>query len=189
LTGFPAGNQPGFSEYSLKPEREGIPMNTRYLTRTAILLAIVIAVQFLRIHQFVTGPLVNAVLLIAASMVGIGSGVLIGLLTPVVAFAVGILPQPLAPAIPGIMAGNAVLVITFGLLSRLWRPGKGGSYLGIAAGAVLKYLILAGVVRFLIRVPPPVAVSLQLPQSFTALAGGVIALIVIGVLRPASRLK
>jgi len=158
-------------------------VSTRFLTRTAILLAIVVAVQFLQMRQPITGPLVNAILLIAASMVGIGSGVLIGLLTPLVAFALGVLPAPLAPAIPGIMAGNAVLVTAFGLMSRQPWLGKSGPYLGVAVGALLKYLVLAGVVRFLIQVPPKIAVSLQIPQLFTALVGGALALIVIGVLR------
>lgn len=86
-------------------------MNVKFLTRTAILLAITLIFQFLKMPQLITGSIVNAMLLIAAGTVGMWSGIIIGLLTPVIAFLVGIMGFPLM--IPFIMVGNGLYVMLF----------------------------------------------------------------------------
>lgn len=58
------------------------------------------------------------------------------------------------------------------------KKNIGLSILGIAVGAVVKYLILSQSVAYLVSVPPPVAKAMQFPQLLTALAGGVIAIVV-----------
>ena len=83
------------------------PINVKWLARTAILLALTLAFQMIGLPQPVTGPAVNAMLLISGTYVGALGGIIIGLLTPLIAFARGILPPPLAPMIPFIMLGNA----------------------------------------------------------------------------------
>ncbi|MGI6486166.1 MAG: hypothetical protein ACOX15_07705 [Tepidanaerobacteraceae bacterium] len=76
------------------------PFNLRWITRTAILLAITLAFQMLGFPQVVTGPAVNGMLLISGTYVGGIGAVIIGLLTPFIAFMRGILAPPLAPMIP-----------------------------------------------------------------------------------------
>lgn len=148
-----------------------------WLTRTAVLLALTLAVQFLGLPQWFTGPLVNAFLLLASLLVGTGSGVVIGLLTPWIALLRGILPPPLAPMVPFIMLGNALLVIIFSLITRkrevLWL-----NVLALVLAASGKYLLLSQAVRYLVEVPPRVAQAMQIPQLLTALAGGAIALLI-----------
>ncbi len=148
-----------------------------WLTRTAVLLALTLAVQFLGLPQWFTGPLVNAFLLLASLLVGMGSGVVIGLLTPWIALLRGILPPPLAPMVPFIMLGNALLVIIFSLITRkrevLWL-----NVLALVLAASGKYLLLSQAVRYLVEVPPRVAQAMQIPQLLTALAGGAIALLI-----------
>lgn len=144
-------------------------MRTFSITKTGLLLAATIVLQLAGLPQPFTGPAVNMMLYISTLAVGIGAAVLIGCLTPVVAFTRGILPPPLAPAIPFIALGNAVLSVVYGILyprSRL---------LAVLAASLFKYLLLAGAVRFLIQVPPGAAVALQTPQLLTALAGGALA--------------
>ncbi|WP_369018323.1 ECF transporter S component [Thermatribacter velox] len=147
----------------------------RWLTRTAVLLALTLAVQSLGLPQWFTGPLVNAFLLLASLVSGIGSGVLVGLLTPWIALLRGILPPPLAPMVPFIMLGNALLVIIFSLVRRkkevLWL-----SIVALVLAALGKYLLLSQAVRYLVEVPPRVAQAMQVPQLLTALGGGAIAL-------------
>lgn len=149
-------------------------INTKIITRSAFILALAIAVQSVRLPQFVTGPLVNALLFLAAAVIGPVSAVLIGLFTPAIAFAFGIMP--LAPVVPLIMAGNAVLAVVYGLLSD--KP-----YMGVVAAAVAKYAVLAGGVYYLlpmlvnITLPPQVISMLTTPQLYTALGGGVLALL------------
>ncbi|HHY32823.1 MAG TPA: ECF transporter S component [Firmicutes bacterium] len=146
-----------------------------FLTRTAVLLALTLAIQMIGMPQYATGPLVNTMLYIAATFVGIGGGVAIGVVTPVIAFWRGILPPPLGPMIPFIAIGNAVLVIVFGLLE---RRGRLAAIVGIVAASVLKFLVLSGAVRFVVQVKPAIANMMQTPQLVTALAGGAIAFVV-----------
>ena len=66
-------------------------MNLKFFTRTAILLALTLAFQMLKLPQPMTGPAVNAMLFISTAAVGIWGGVIIGALTPWIAFINGIL--------------------------------------------------------------------------------------------------
>jgi thiamine transporter ThiT len=171
-------------------------LDTRMLTRTAILLGVTLAIQLLRMPQPITGPLINAMLVLTALTVGVWAGVFIGLLTPWIAFVVGILPPVLGPAIPFIMAGNAALVLIMGAAVRAGRQLKvpQGERLaqvgGVIVGGFAKYLVISSAVRFLIQVPPPVAAALMLPQLFTAWTGGGLAVVIIwaaGMMRESSR--
>jgi hypothetical protein len=161
----------------------------RWISRTAILFALTLVIQMIGLPQFFTGPLVNAFLLLATLTVGVSSGIVIGLFTPWIAFSRGILPAPLGPMIPFIMMGNAVLVIVFYLITMKKKENIGFSVLGIVAGSIAKYLILSQSVALIVSVPPPVAKAMQVPQLLTALAGGVIALIVEQALRRTSLLN
>lgn len=151
-------------------------MTLKFLTRTAILLALTLAFQMFKLPQLFTGPAVNTMLFVSGGVVGIGGGVLIGALTPWIAFINGILPAPLAPAIPFIMLGNAALVTVFVFIKRL------NNIVAIILAAVVKFLILSTAVRMIINVPPKIATMLQLPQLYTALAGGVISFVILKVL-------
>jgi hypothetical protein len=154
------------------------PFNLVWLTRTAVLLAITLAFQMLGFPQMVTGPAVNAMLLIAGSYVGVLGAVIIGILTPLIAFMRGILAPPLAPMIPFIMIGNAVWVAAFLGFRHLSGGKYRGSVTGIAIGAIAKFLVLSSAVRLIVSVPPPVAQAMQIPQLITAVIGGIIALMV-----------
>jgi len=128
----------------------------KFITRTGILLA---------------GPLINTVLYLSVLLVGSWSGIIIGICTPVIAFMRGILAPPLGPMIPLIALSNGVLVVVFSLLK-----GK-NKILGIILASLVKYAILATTVKFIVDVPDRVAQIMSVPQLFTALSGGVIAIL------------
>ncbi len=126
-------------------------------------------------NQFITGPIVNATLLIAVALLGVRDGLLIGLIPSSIALATGLLPAVLVPMIPFIIVGNAILVVTFGFL-------KGKNYwLGVISGSVLKFVFLFGtssIVTGLLlnqQLAANVAVMMSWPQLVTALAGGLLA--------------
>ena len=148
----------------------------KFITRTAILLALTVAFQSLKLGQFFTGPLVNAVLFISACAVGWPAGVVIGAVTPWIALLVGILKPVLAPAVPFIMLGNAVLVVVFSFL----KPFN--SYVAVLASSISKFGVLYLATRFLLHLNPRISSALQFPQLITAFVGGVLALIVISAL-------
>lgn len=144
----------------------------RFITLTALLLALTLVIQLAGLPQPVTGPLVNAMLVLTTMIVGIGGGVAVGALTPWVAYMRGILPPLLASLIPFIMLANIVLVVVFGTL------GKRNYWLGIGVAALCKYGVFVLAINFLFTFPPRLAQAFQLPQLITALVGGVIALAV-----------
>jgi len=160
-------------------EGEGImKFETKSLIRTALLLAITLVVQFLKMPQLITGSLVNAMLVITTGTVGLFSGISIGLLTPVIAFLVGILKFP--PMIPFIIVGNA-------LYTWLYYSQK-NAVIGIPLAAVVKYMWLSISAKYIlkglgIKVPPMVVQAFTLPQLITALLGGVIGMALILLLQ------
>lgn len=88
-------------------------LNVRLLCRTALLLALCIASQFLKnVSPYITGSVVNAVLILATLSCGFLSGAAISLIAPLTAW--WITGSPLISAIPlllpCIMLGNLVLV-------------------------------------------------------------------------------
>ena len=78
-------------------------MNTKNLTRTAILIALLVALQAATKplgNQFITGSCVNLVLAVAALFCGPASASIVAIVSPFFAYLLGIAPQIwLAPAI------------------------------------------------------------------------------------------
>ena len=114
---------------------------TQFLTRTALLLALCLVVQqFKSVSQFITGPLVNLILLIAALAVGLYSGLAIAVLSPILAFLIS--PSPIMQVMPQLIVlvalGNAVLVFAAWSLRKNKRY-----YVGFLLGAVVKTGVLA----------------------------------------------
>ena len=81
-----------------------------WITRTALMLALLVAAQYITkpFGQLVTGSCVNAVLTVTAMVVGLSGSVVVALVSPVLAYLLGIAPQLVT--VPAIMVGNAVFV-------------------------------------------------------------------------------
>jgi thiamine transporter ThiT len=145
----------------------------KWITKTAILLALLIVIQLFRMPQLITGVIVNFILLLAFVQVDVFSGIIIGLISPVVAFLLGILAAPLAPMIPFIMLGNAVYVAIFAMI-RTRKPNWWKASIGVIMGASVKFTLLTLAVRYLVNAPPKIAQAMSIPQLYTALTGGVV---------------
>jgi len=153
-------------------------MSVRFITRTAILLALTVIFQSFRAPQLITGTLVNGMLLISAGYVGMWSGVIIGLFTPVLAFLFVIMKFP--PMIPFIMIGNALYVLVF--------SGMRNKPVGMVLGSVVKFLWLSASVYYMlplfgVKAPAALVDMFTFPQLATAVMGGVLALLVLGLLK------
>lgn len=149
----------------------------QFITRTAVLLAIVLAVQSLRLPSYFTGPVVNAVLILATLFSGVLSGMTIGCITPIVAVLMGIIPPAAVPLVPVIIAANFTLTLVFFLLDRVNR------YFAWLGAAFAKFGVFYFSLNYLlgalgINIPAPLLVAFQLPQLYTALAGGFLAVII-----------
>lgn len=151
------------------------------LARTSVLLALALVFQ-IGFNQFgptIVGPLVNMTLLIAAAVVGSTSAILIGCLTPLMAFVLGI--STFLPVVPFIMAANALLVLTFNLIRKRVKPY--GNIVAMVLAAFVKFAFLAISIRYFVTlfvdaVKPPMVTLFTLPQLTSALIGGTLALLI-----------
>lgn len=167
----------------------------RWITTTALMLALLVALQALTkpLGQFVTGSCVNSVLAISVLFGGLGCGITVALISPVVAFLLGIAPQILT--VPAIMAGNTVFVVLLHLLQGKSLVRQVTAWL---VAAVAKFAVLYAVVVWLIcgvlsqpllasgTLKPPMLnvlpATFSWPQLITALIGGGVALLLTPIL-------
>lgn len=172
--------------------------NVKKITETAVLLALLIVLQALTkpMGQIVTGSCVNAVLAVAALVAGLWSGVVIALVSPVLAFLLGIASNVVV--VPAIMVGNCTFVV---LLSLLVKGKVVQRVVGWLVAAVAKFAVLYVVVAKVIcgvmsegllakgTLKPPMLKALPatfgVPQLITALIGGGVALLIVPTLRKA----
>ncbi len=164
-------------------------INAKQITTTAILLAICIVSQFFKnTSPYITGPIINACLILAALSVGMTCGIILAVITPVTSFFITGNPIMAAmPAIiPCIMIGNIILVVLICLLNRKIQSNA-SLVAGMLAGSVLKALFM-GVVISLILVPAllpakmsanmtVIQMTFSVTQLITALIGSVYAYI------------
>ena len=173
----------------------------RWITETAVLLALLVTLQALTkpMGQLVTGSCVNAILAVAVLVAGLGSGVTIALISPVLAYLLGIAPQILT--VPAIMVGNAVFVVLLALLADKTGKNLVKQLLAWIAAAAAKFAALYAIVVWLIcgllseqliaegimKAPmlKVLPATFSWPQLFTALIGGAVALLITPVLRKA----
>ena len=164
---------------------------TLWLVQTAMLIALLVTLQFVTKAggQFVTGSAVNAVLAVSAVLFGLGSGVTVALLSPFVAYMLGIGPQ-LIYIISAIAIGNIIYVVLMYCLCKgklLWH------LVGWVVAAAVKcgtlYLLVSVLLCTVLPLKPPQIAMFQTmfswPQFVTALIGGGIAMVIAPTIKKA----
>ena len=162
------------------------------------MLALLVTLQALTkpAGQLVTGSCVNAVLAVATLVGGLACGLTVALISPVLAFLLGIAPQILT--VPAIMAGNCVYVVLLSLLCgkdlvkriAAWLIAAVAKFavlylivVKIICGVLAPTLLAAGTLKQPMLKALPATFSW--PQLFTALIGGAVALVIVPVVRKA----
>jgi len=147
----------------------------------SICVALAVAAPYF-LNQLITGSIVNALLFISASVMGIESAFLLCLIPSLISIYTGLLPLALAPMIPFIMTGNALLVLVFYKVTRL-RQGYGEArnfWFGAINAAAVKFIFIWFVGTLLARsilsgIAPKVMLMISWPQFITAILGACIA--------------
>lgn len=168
-----------------------------YITQTAVMLALLIGAQFVTrsFGQFVTGSMVNLILLVSVFVIGIYGGVTIAVLSPLLAFLAGIGPA-FIQIIPIIAIGNALFVtiawlIGKNFISKASLKDTMIATAGLLAASISKFLFLwIGIVKITLPLIPGIkakqiavmSAAFSWPQLITALAGSVLAMIIAPVL-------
>lgn len=163
------------------------------LTRTAVLLAVVVVVQMvgrsLPNSNFIVGPLVNMCLLIATMTAGVGGGIAIAILSPFTSLLNNNAPiaAALLPFAPVIAAANVIFILTFYFL---YNKNK---YAGVICASVLKFGFLFLLIRVFLNMfdfpkfTEKLIALFSWPQLLTALIGGLVALPIIKAIVKAAR--
>ena len=124
-----------------------LTMSASGIARVIVLLSLAIAIPSLGLPQYVTGPAVNAVLIIAVDTLGLGTAIALSSTSSFAAWGSGILPGPLVVMIPFIFAGNALFVTSFRALRRV------NYWLAVLVAAVLKCAWLWTTVEIVVSHP------------------------------------
>ena len=172
----------------------------RWITETAIMLALLVTLQALTkgFGQLVTGSCVNAVLAVTVLVAGLSSGITVAVISPVLAYLLGIAPQLVT--VPAIMVGNTVFVVLLHFIAGN-SNGIGQRVAAWLVAAVAKfatlYLLVVKIICGLAAAPllangmlkekmlKALPTMFAWPQLITALIGGGIALLIVPILRKA----
>lgn len=176
----------------------------RWITETALMLGVLVMLQAVTkgFGQLVTGSCVNGVLAVTVLMAGLSSGLAVAVISPVMAFLLGIAPN-VVTVLP-IMLGNAVWVLVLWALAGRKSVPLWLRCAGVCAGAAAKfgvlYLLVVKVICGVasgallgqklgstVVLAPPMVEKLPAmftwPQLITALVGGAVALPTAALLR------
>ena len=131
--------------------------------------------------QIITGPLVNAILILTLLIFGVRHAIVIATIPSIMALSGGLLPVVLAPVVPFIMFGNMILILCVDWCCNNFKDKRKGYWSGVILGASLKFLFLflsVNIISGLLikqELAIKVAQMMSWPQLYTALLGGVIA--------------
>jgi len=165
----------------------------RMLTRTAVLLAVVVVIQMfgrsLPNSNLIVGPLVNMCLLIATMTAGVGGGITIAILSPFTSLINNNAPvaAALLPFAPIIALANVIFILVFYFF---YNKNK---YVGWVSAAVLKFGFLFMSIRVFLNILDFSKFADKLfalfsgTQLITALIGGFVALPIIMVVKKATK--
>ena len=173
-----------------------------YITQTAVMLALLIGAQFITrsFGQFVTGSIVNLILLVSVFIIGIYGGLTVAVLSPILAFLAGIGPA-FIQIIPFIAIGNVLFVTIAWFIAKnhIAKASKNGfavSSMGLIAASLVKFLFLwLGLVIIVLPLIPGIkekqaaiiGASFSWPQLVTALIGSTLAIMIVPHLKNALR--
>lgn len=172
-----------------------------WITRTALMLALLVAAQYVTkpFGQLVTGSCVNLVLTVTAMTVGLSGGIVVALVSPVLAYLLGIAPQLVT--VPAIMVGNAVFaglinLITDGQTKPLGNQVSAWLLASFAKFAVLYLLVVKVICGFaaqplmdagMLKAPMlnMLPAMFAWPQLITALIGSFVGLTITPLIKAA----
>lgn len=165
---------------------------TKILCRAAVLLALAVISQFFKnTSVYITGPIINCILVIAVLSCGIGAAAVLSIVTPLTSWL--ITGSPVMNALPVIpfcvMAGNFLLVLMVWLFIR-GKETNGKLAAGLGVGCVVKSAFMAVTISLLVLsllgpssgLPEPALavakVTFSLTQLITSVIGSVLAFVI-----------
>jgi hypothetical protein len=133
-------------------------------------------------NQLITGSIVNALLFISVSILGLEYALLLCFIPSLISIYTGLLPLALAQMIPFIMTGNALLILVF------YKLKKKNFWLGAVLAAFIKFIFIWSVGMLLANsvlhgISKAVTLMISWPQLATAIAGAAIAFLFLKIIK------
>lgn len=156
-------------------------VNTNSIAQFAGLASIAMFLPYLIHIQWITGPIVNAILILTLLKFGFRNAIVLAAVPSLMALSGGLLPVILAPVVPFIMISNMILIFCVDWAYNNFKDNKKGYWFGVLLGASLKFIFLflsVNIISGLLikqELAIKVAQMMSWPQLYTALLGGVIA--------------
>jgi len=156
-------------------------VNVNSIAQFAGLASVAMFLPYLIHIQWITGPIVNAVLILTLLKFGFRNAITLAVVPSLMALSGGLLPIILAPVVPFIMISNMILILCVDWAYNNFKDKKKGYWTGVIVGAGLKFLFLflsVNIISGLLikqELAIKVAQMMSWPQLYTALLGGVIA--------------
>ncbi|WP_155819741.1 ECF transporter S component [Lactococcus laudensis] len=165
------------------------------LTQTAVLLALIVVVEYLMVgpqYILIKGSIVNLILVVATLLVGLPTGILISIFTPLLAIVTGHLAMPVLA--PVVAVGNLVFVILWWLIVRHVKVVQSlisyviativsslakFDFLYLAVAWYILPVMLKGIVAKKPQIKVALLAQFGMPQLITAVIGGVIAMLIL----------
>ena len=150
-----------------------------------ILSSVATFLPFVIHFQWVTGPIVNMILIVTLFLVGLRSALVLCLIPSLMALSGGLLPAVLAPVVPFIMISNVILVLSIDWFYNNSKSQLNGYLGGVIIGAGLKFIFLFLSIDFISRLlinqglVAKVAQMMSWPQFATAVTGGLLAWVIL----------
>ena len=132
-------------------------------------------------QQFLTGPIINALLILSFLYLGKSKAFFLALIPSTVALSRGLLPLALAPMVPFIMISNCLYIIVF---AKLQAKSQVKNFLAILFAALAKTTFLFVISKLLMEkilataLASKIAMMMSWPQLWTAIVGGIMALLI-----------
>jgi hypothetical protein len=147
----------------------------------SVCVAIAVAAPYFSI-QLITGSIVIALLFVSVAVFGLETAFLLCLIPSLISLYTGLLPLAIAPMIPFIMTGNALLIIVFTKLK------SRGFWYGALPAAFVKYIFIYSVGMLLANsilhgIAKNVLLMISWPQLATAIAGTCIAFLFLKLIK------
>lgn len=156
-------------------------VDARTLSIFLILGALAVLTPWFIPAQWLSGPLVNFLLIIALFTVGLKGALVLCVVPSLLALTGGLIPVMLAPMLPFIMIGNMIFVKAIDVGYGYFQNNDRGYWTGLFAGAFLKFVFIYSgsifIFALLIKssLAEKAAQMMSWPQLLTALSGGMLA--------------
>jgi hypothetical protein len=155
------------------------------LTSVLGLLGVAMFLPFIIHLQWITGPIINAILILILFLGGLRLGLLVSFIPSLMALSGGLLPFVLAPVVPFIVLSNILYVTAINYFYHIIKKEQMAFIISIIIASSLKFLFLLSTTSIMTKLVlkqnlvAKIALMMSWPQLFTALSGGLIAFLIL----------